>query len=216
MAIPLAVENEREERGIDPAYDLPTSFSSIVLSGVFWRSVQSCVEVFDPVCKCLGVLKSDSSTLSTAYASFLFVYAHLSTVLHDDDRTRMLSQVLRRWGRIWSPVHALAFVCDPYYYQMRLDVALKFGVECVQLGKGDLHGQCRDAIRLLTVRHEVDRLSTTLYDNVVAEFMMYCISEEQYMKEWGCIKNVTCDDAFLQSVVSPIFRREPLKMIWFG
>jgi hypothetical protein len=55
-ALPMAIENEKTERGIDESYALPAAFGAIVVNSQFWRSVNFSIDVFDPICKCIGVL----------------------------------------------------------------------------------------------------------------------------------------------------------------
>lgn len=43
----------------------------------FWAGVQVCAEIIDPLCKCIGVLESDSATLITAYACLVYMRDHI-------------------------------------------------------------------------------------------------------------------------------------------
>ncbi|KAF4145216.1 hypothetical protein GN958_ATG05570 [Phytophthora infestans] len=65
-AVVTAVMNEKVERNIDPSYQLPSEFTSIVMDPQFWGNVSWHVKVFDPICKCIGVMESNSATMSTA------------------------------------------------------------------------------------------------------------------------------------------------------
>jgi len=100
------------------------------------------------VCQCIGVLESDSAPLSLVYACFLYVFVMLreQSVLSDKVRVDLERSLQYRWGRIYSHVHALAFVCDPYFFSMRSTILSRYGPDFLGLGKGDVLGQCRDAL----------------------------------------------------------------------
>ncbi|KAI9990487.1 hypothetical protein PInf_021510 [Phytophthora infestans] len=48
-AVVTAVMNEKVERNIDPSYQLPSEFTSIVMDPQFWGNVSWHVKVFDPI-----------------------------------------------------------------------------------------------------------------------------------------------------------------------
>lgn len=60
----------------------------------------------------------------------------------------MLEQILYRWNRIYSPVHALAFTLDPLFYEFRRNVSSVFGPKFIEMGKAGLPVQCMDALKL--------------------------------------------------------------------
>jgi hypothetical protein len=180
-SLPMVVANEKTERGIDESYELPQALANVVIRSSFWRNVDRSISVFDPICKCIGVIESDSATMSTAYACFIFVYMHVTEVFTDDnERVRILQKVLYRWNRIYSPVHALAFYCDPFFRDLRLNVLSTFGRDAIELGKGDLKAQCRAALKLLTRRADSPGSN---FDELLGEFLDFCVHEEQFVSE---------------------------------
>jgi hypothetical protein len=181
MALPTVVENEKPERGIDLDYALPVELAAKLVDSSFWRGVDDVILLFDPICKALGVLEGDAATMSTAYAAFVFVYYHLSSVQGlGTSRNDALKCLLRRWGRIYSPVHALAFFCDPFYYKMRKNVEAKIGNTPLQMGKGGLKEQCRCAIQLLSRLHEAPDVGLSYHDLLLAEFMHFSVVDEAF------------------------------------
>jgi len=140
MGLPFAVANERYERGIDFDYSLPPALVDTVTSTTFWRGVDSAIALLDPICKALGALEGNSASMATTYAAFVYVYVHVTSTPELDvvGRATIIAALLRRWARDYSPVHALAFACDPFYFQMRSDVQAKFGFKFLQLDHGSL------------------------------------------------------------------------------
>lgn len=135
--------------------------------------MSAAISILDPLCKCIGVLESNSAPMSLAYACFVYIFVRLSDAdtrfgLDEDDADHVLQCLRRRWDRIYSPVHALAYFCDPFFFQMRDDVEKKFGTEALQLGKGSLRTQCRTALDALAGGNE--ELSIQLCN----EFMQFC------------------------------------------
>lgn len=134
--------------------------------------MNAAITILDPLCKCIGVLESDSAPLSLAYACFVYIFVRLSDTetrfgLDKEDAEHVLQCLLYRWNRIYSPVHALAYFCDPYFFQMRDDVEKWTGTDALQLGKGSLRSQCRTALVDLADGNE--ELSTKLCN----EFMQF-------------------------------------------
>lgn len=151
VALPFALQYEREERGIDDDVKLPKEFASIIDDPEFWHGIAAAISILDPLCKCIGVLESDAAPLSLAYASFIYIGVRLSNEdmrfgLDADEGDFVLQRLHYRWNRIYSPVHALAFFCDPYFFDMRRDVEMVHGAEALQIGKGSLRAQCRSAL----------------------------------------------------------------------
>jgi len=58
-------------------------------------------------------------------------------------------------GSIYTPFHALAFVTDPFYDNLRANVAKRFGLEFLELGQGPLLSQCRTALARLGRSNDV-------------------------------------------------------------
>lgn len=184
MSLPLVIANEKTEREIDLTYELPPSFSAIVTRSGFWNGVEASISIFDPICKCLGAMESDTATMSTAYACFIYVYAHVtSTVVKLPERAHILKCLLYRWDRIYTPVHALAFYCDPFYFQLRKNVAAKLGSTAIELGHGNIKTQCRQGLVVMASRHETPDGSVAVQDALVAEFLRFCLSERQILAD---------------------------------
>jgi hypothetical protein len=66
MEMPMAVMMDKAELRIDASFVLPPAVSDIMGSTQSWEQVELSAKVFDPMCKCRGVLESDSATCSTA------------------------------------------------------------------------------------------------------------------------------------------------------
>lgn len=183
MSMPLIIENEKPERGIDPSFRLSKAFAAVVVNSEFWQRVNQCVALFDPICKCIGVLESDSSTMATTYACFVFIYVHISTVAPLDECEPMLARLQYRWNRIYSPVHALAFFCDPFYFNFRRNVTTNLGDVAIELDNGDLKGQCREALKQLTRLSESSPNSTAAFEDLLSEFLQFCIVEDKFIND---------------------------------
>ncbi|KAI9982158.1 hypothetical protein PInf_008049 [Phytophthora infestans] len=177
-AVVTAVMNEKVERNIDPSYQLPSEFTSIVMDPQFWGNVSWHVKVFDPICKCIGVMESNSATMFTAYACFVYVFIHARETSPGD---ALLTKLIHRWNRIQSPVHALAFYCDSFYHPFRLAVAKLYGQDPIELGKGNICAQCRFAIELVC-REDQDQKRRALDD-----FLRFCTTEAEIASEWSSI-----------------------------
>ena len=64
---------EREKYDIDPAFVIAADVVTIINDGSFWSKLKIISTVFDPICKCIGVLESDTVPMSTAYACVVYV-----------------------------------------------------------------------------------------------------------------------------------------------
>lgn len=201
--LPSCVMNEKEERGIDETFELPSELAAVAVDPTFWKGVERCIAVFDPICKCLGILESDTSTMATAYAAFVYIYIQITNLIREEDvRSYMLSKLLYRWSRIYSPVHALAFFCDPFFYDFRVRVEQVEGAAAIELGKENLKEQCRHALKLVS-RLEED--PETAFKTLLAAFMQHCITEKQLVESlrsiidyqpamlWGQARNAQND-----------------------
>uniref|UniRef100_M4C2V7 Uncharacterized protein n=1 Tax=Hyaloperonospora arabidopsidis (strain Emoy2) TaxID=559515 RepID=M4C2V7_HYAAE len=120
----------------------------------FWEGFALSADLFDPLCKCIGVLGSDSAAMGTTYACFIYMLDHLNGVITDYDGQRdhgIQSLFFYRWKRMYRLVHALAFFCDPFYSELRLNLTRHIGAHFVELGMGNLRLQCRTALSLMAV-----------------------------------------------------------------
>ncbi|CEO96879.1 HAT C-terminal dimerization domain-containing protein [Plasmodiophora brassicae] len=118
-----------------------------------WAGTGALEKVLKPLCSSIGYLEGDEATLSAVYACFLFIAHHLKSVSDSTleglgvDRLSMLDFVHVRLKTIVSSVHVLAFVTDPLFYDMRLNLARRYGQEFLNLGSEvGLFTQCRDAL----------------------------------------------------------------------
>ncbi|KAI0558418.1 Ribonuclease H-like protein [Gracilaria domingensis] len=168
VSLPIALLEERENQRMDADYELPPAFVELISSSAFWCSIQSTAECFKFLAQATTILEAEMATLSDAYAAFLFVRQKLRTlsILSSAEREFLNRSLLRRWDRIYSPVHALAFACDPFYDQMRTSVTANHGIDFIGLGKGPLTQQCIDAFRLLSE-------STEEQDVLLEELLRY-------------------------------------------
>lgn len=88
----------------------------------------------------------------------------------DEDRNQTFERLEYRWDQIYSLVHAVAFVCHPFYSQFQKNVAATLRYSSV-----DLHAQAHKAIQLLYRNDKNDRA------NVMVEFMAFSATEAQFL-----------------------------------
>lgn len=188
-----AILNERESRQIDTDFKLPSRLEDILKDPSFWSGINTAISVLNPIAACLGLLESDTCTMSDAYASFIFMRAFIKcSCLTPAQKQQIDVKLLYRWNRIYSPVHALAFACDPFYSDLRTNFSNKYGVELMELGKGAFNGQCHEAINLLSK-------DTAHNKELMVEFMRYTLSKDAMLASlnsfrtqlvWGQLNNV--------------------------
>lgn len=144
-----SVLNEREQRGIVKDFNLPICLLNIINSSSFWSELKAASEIFDQISSCIVFLESDSCTLSDAYASFIYVRHNISTssVLNGFENSSLDTKLIRRWNRIYSPIHALALFCDPLYIEMRDNFSSIHGSDFLNFGNGDIIIQCQTALK---------------------------------------------------------------------
>ena len=107
---------------------------------LFWDGVALSAFLFNPLCKYIGVLVSDSAIMGTAYACFLYMLDHLNDVIpdYDSQRKHAIQSLFYRWKRVYSPIHALAFLCNLFYLELRLNLTRRHEILFVELGMGNL------------------------------------------------------------------------------
>jgi hypothetical protein len=126
--------------------------------------------------------------METACAVFIFILAHLSNILDDDEnRVHRIKQILYSWNQVYSPVHALSFFCDPSYNQMRINVVREYGRDIIELGKGDIKLQSCIALQQLTRWYADNQLQ--LYNNLLSEIMAFSILQQNYLEKLPAIIN---------------------------
>ena len=146
--LPHVVLHEKEARGIDSSYELPGELVNIVSSNAFWKEVSAACKIYNIICQCIGVLEGNATTISTAYASVLYVRMHI----YDQRQTLgsmydyIDSELIRNWNRIYSPVHSLAFKCDPLYDLLQKQCDEKYPPRFVNIGN-DVISSCHKAFK---------------------------------------------------------------------
>jgi len=183
VRLPSIVAHESDAREIDPLYELPRELTNIINDKSFWVDVARCVTIFDPICKCIGVMECDTATMSTTYAAFLYVYIQVRAETSDSNAV-MLERLCYQWDRIYSPVHALAFFCDPFFYPLRTGFVDTYGSAALGLGKGDLNAQCVAAIKLITRCR-----SSEVCDAVMGDFLNLCVDMATFVDQASSIIN---------------------------
>jgi len=163
---------------------LPREFFEVVNDKTFWSDIAMCVTILDPICKCIGVMECETSTMSTAYASFLYIYVQIRKQTASSDRL-MLQKLEYQWDRIYSPVHALAFFCDPFFYSLRLAFVDRYGADALGLGKGDINSQCIAALKLIT-RLQQD---SGKYDALIGDFLNLSVDMPSFVANAAPIMN---------------------------
>lgn len=155
--LPIRLLHDREARGIDAAYELPADFFASVSSSKFWNTMETATRILDPICFCIEALSADQATLSLTYAVFIYLSARLADPTDGlglgAHAKELRASLLERWARVYSPVHALAFFCDPLFFGLRARVSEHFP-ELLELGQGPLRVQCERALPLLAGGNE--------------------------------------------------------------
>lgn len=148
--LPHALLHERSKYGIDPSYELPKALTDVLVDAEMWKELEAAHDIFNLICQCIGELESDNATMSTAYALFLTVRMHIHdhVKISEANKRKFDASLLRQWSRIYSPVHSLAFRCDPFYNDLRSHVDHKYPQGFVNLGF-NLTGECHKALKLI-------------------------------------------------------------------
>jgi len=122
----------------------------------FWAHIEMVNSLLQSLCAALGFLEGDEATHSSVYASFLavLVSAHAAPastleLLGIASTDELVASVLSRFASIYSPTHALSFVTDPLFFDMRHRLVQRYGASFVQLGQGSIREQCHAALNLL-------------------------------------------------------------------
>lgn len=174
-ALPNILMYEREKHGIDTESELPLAVRDIIMDEQYWKNANAAQLVLDPICKCLSILESPTSTMSLAYACLLYIRIHISQCLKNgllvkDESSYLLERIDYHWSRVYSPIHALAFRCDPLFHQMIDNVPAEFGASFLELGQGDFSDQCMQALKVLSCGDQAHHQSLEL------EFMKFVLS----------------------------------------
>lgn len=171
--IPLSVVADLERLKLDEDIDVPQELTQLVTSKQFWDRVQQASLAYDPICTCIGVCESDTSTMATAFASLLFVRVHIRQAewITTSEKNRMQDSLTRQAGRMLSDVHYLAFVCDPFWTSMRGKVADICGADFLQFDGTSVSVHCHRALKMLSRNEEH-------YEKLLAQFMQFTIESD--------------------------------------
>jgi len=160
-------------------YTIDANIVGIIVDVTFWNALKALVVVMEPIVAALVYLEGDSPPLSSVFAAFLTLKVHFSTVADAvwlalnwnplEAKQFVLTRLSYQYMRIESPVHALAFRCDPYFDLMRLRVEQRLTAGFVDVGQGKLLSVARAAIGHLLRDAMAEDVDATLVD-----FFMYC------------------------------------------
>ena len=156
---PNAIRTARiRELVLDPA------IAETITSEVFWDRCTALGRLLQPLAAVLAYLEADDTPLSAVYAAFVHIKI---TIIETEDavwetlglvpvvaRDHLLGRLLMRFGRIYTPVFALALRCDPYFDSLRLKWQDVGGGAFFGLGQGDLLEQCQKALSVLCRRRD--------------------------------------------------------------
>lgn len=178
--IPYALANERIERGIEDSYKMPIILNNLLSSTTFWHELEQLHKLIQPICHSVEFLQSEVATMSDAYANFIYQRMAISRteLLSDPQKEKADMSLLHRWDRIYSALQALAFVCDPFYMDMRQNVSREYGCTFLELGHGNLNEQCHQALRLVATDDEH-------FEKLMNDFMQFSIATEPLLGKMG-------------------------------
>ncbi|KAI0561490.1 hypothetical protein FGB62_80g00 [Gracilaria domingensis] len=168
---PFTLLNELQQRGIDAAFELQNSLTVLLSSQSFWTRVREAHALFHPVSLFVALLESETNTMADTYACLIAtkIAKRGANVISDVEKNQIEMSLIRRWDRIYSPVHALAFQCDAYYFEFRDYVTIHFGAALLELNKGSLTDQCHNGIEDLAQDEEHWQL-------LFADYLEFCIN----------------------------------------
>lgn len=206
-AMGTVITIERASDGIQESTAIPNEFARLSSDPGFWERVHHAKAIFGPIYSAIRALESNCATMASAYACFLMVRMHIEFSFEGSDRTFLTDQLLRQWERIWTPVHTLAFHCDPCFRGLREAVVGRLGHEAVGLGQEDFYGQCRKAIAILCRR---DGSANEILDN----YLQYCLDEERLVtSSWSGLTDAHPRKVWTQGVaLYPALSKKLLKV----
>ncbi|OQR88138.1 hypothetical protein ACHHYP_07524 [Achlya hypogyna] len=159
---------------------MPPALTAIIYDAAFWKAVKALVHVLSPVADAIAYLQSPDATFSAVYAAYLHLKMHfLDTPSRVFEATGLLPSAHHEYPRglvdilghhvaaVYTPVHALAFRCDPFYDGLRTAVVDKYGAATLDL-TGELLSECRRGLAHLC--RKVRGLET----KVLSQFCLYC------------------------------------------
>lgn len=183
---------EQSTLSLDPPFNIPPSLTNLLASQEFWDSVMQMYLCLEPLFKCISACESESAAMSTAYACLIYARIRINQKeLVGNFGDVLDATFLDLCQSILSPVHCLAFCCDPYFADMRRQVANKCIDRFIDLGGIPLVEQCHLSFRHLA---ENDQHRNTL----MGEFLEYTVNPEPLLRElshwhprliWGQMKD---------------------------
>ena len=121
IAMPHMIDHDDKYSDVSMEADLHEA----ILDTNHWKGTAGLEELLKPLCCAITHLEGDDATFSAVYACFVHIDYHINIISEDVllhlkvDRDELLGRVLYPLGTIYSPAHALAFVTDPWYHDMR-------------------------------------------------------------------------------------------------
>jgi hypothetical protein len=121
-----------------------------------WTKTEGLLSILTPIVAALTHMEGDKATFSCVYASFLYLAHHISGCTEEGrefmkiDPAALVRRVKFRLKSIFSPAHVLAFATDPFYFDFRKHMHSKHGAGFLELGLGDITGNCRKALTMIT------------------------------------------------------------------
>uniref|UniRef100_A0AAV1VDL6 Uncharacterized protein n=1 Tax=Peronospora matthiolae TaxID=2874970 RepID=A0AAV1VDL6_9STRA len=118
--------------------------------------------------------------MGTAYTCFQYMLDHLNGVFPDDDGQleHAIQSLLYRCKCVYSPVHFLAFFCNPFYPELRLNLTLYHGALFFDLNMGNPRLQC-----CMTLDPMVRRYDDLDGAELLGKFPVFCAHQEAECKE---------------------------------
>uniref|UniRef100_M4BB97 Uncharacterized protein n=1 Tax=Hyaloperonospora arabidopsidis (strain Emoy2) TaxID=559515 RepID=M4BB97_HYAAE len=148
ISMPHAIDHD--DKFEDVAMEDPVR--NVILEVQHWKKTATVELLLRPLCAAITHLEGDEATISAVWACFahdahnvLSIDQAILAVLDVDSYT-LLGFVHHRIGTIYTPAHALAFVSDPFYYSMRMNMAGLHRPSFLELGQGPMFQQCRTAL----------------------------------------------------------------------
>lgn len=173
-----AVYVDQGSFALDPTIHLPIPLTTLINSQSFWDSVTHVYRCLNPIFKCIRICDSESATMSTAFACLIYVRIQIAQAEYFDSNTKeaLDSAFLTQCQHILSPIHSLAYFCDPYYANMRAQVIEKFRGSFVDLSGVSIIEQCHRSLRLLSDSEEH-------HVKLMGEFMEYSVNPDPLLAE---------------------------------
>eukprot|EP00474_Spongospora_subterranea_P011401 CRZ11859.1 hypothetical protein [Spongospora subterranea] len=148
VAMPTSIDHDIAYEDVAMEGDLRVS----ILEVSHWKWIAAMEYILKPLCSAITYLEGDEATFSAVYACFVAIAHHALTIPSTTliqlsiSREELLRYVHSRLKSIYTTAHALSFVTDPFFYDMRVNLFNLHGQAILDLGCGPLFGQCRSAL----------------------------------------------------------------------